>query len=81
MKIPAETQTGATFRLRGKGIKPLRSNQNGDLMCHVVVETPVKLNEKQRELLRELEEINQQDSEKHSPRAKGWLDKVKDFFE
>jgi molecular chaperone DnaJ len=50
-------------------------------MCHVVVETPVKLNEKQRELLRELEAINQQDSGKHSPRAKGWLDKVKDFFE
>lgn len=81
MKIPAETQTGATFRLRGKGIKPLRSNEHGDLMCHVVVETPVKLNEKQRELLRELEEINQKDSGKHSPRAKGFLDKVKDFFE
>ncbi|MEY3410943.1 MAG: hypothetical protein RL593_519, partial [Pseudomonadota bacterium] len=81
MKIPAETQTGATFRLRGKGIKPLRSNEYGDLMCHVVVETPVKLNEKQRELLRELEEINQKDSGKHSPRAKGFLDKVKDFFE
>ena len=81
MKIPAETQTGSTFRLRGKGIRPLRGNQHGDLMCHVVVETPVKLNEKQRELLRELEAINQQDSEKHSPRAKGFLDKVKDFFE
>ena len=50
-------------------------------MHHVVVETPVKLNEKQRELLRELEEINQKDSGKHSPRAKGFLDKVKDFFE
>ena len=81
MKIPAETQTGAVFRLRGKGIRPLRGNHHGDLMCHVVVETPVKLNEKQRELLRELEAINQQDSEKHSPRAKGFLDKVKDFFE
>jgi molecular chaperone DnaJ len=81
MKIPAETQTGSVFRLRGKGIRPLRGNHHGDLMCHVVVETPVKLNEKQRELLRELEAINQQDSEKHSPRAKGFLDKVKDFFE
>jgi len=81
MKIPAETQTGATFRLRGKGIKPLRSSDNGDLMCHVVVETPVKLTERQRELLRELEVINQQDSDKHSPRAKGWMDKVKDFFQ
>jgi len=81
MKIPPETQTGATFRLRGKGIKPLRGSDHGDLMCHVVVETPVKLTERQKELFRELEEINQQDSDKHSPRAKGWLDKVKDFFE
>ena len=81
MKIPAETQTGAIFRLRGKGIKPIRSNEHGDLMCHVVVETPVKLTERQRELLRELEEINQLDSAKHSPRAKSWMAKVKDFFQ
>jgi len=81
MKIPAETQTGAVFRLRGKGIKPLRGNENGDLMCHVVVETPIKLTDRQKELLREMEEINQQDSGKHSPRNKGWMDKVKDFFE
>ena len=81
MKIPAETQTGATFRLRGKGIKPLRSNDHGDLLCHVVVETPVKLTERQKELLRELEEINQLDSDKHSPRAKSWMSKVKDFFQ
>jgi molecular chaperone DnaJ len=81
IKIPAETQTSSTFRLRGKGIKPVRGNQHGDLFCHVVVETPVKLNERQRELLRELETINQQDTGKHSPKAKNWLDKVKDFFE
>ena len=81
MKIPPETQTGATFRLRGKGIKPLRSSDPGDLMCHVVVETPIKLTERQKELLREMEEINLQDSDKHSPRAKGWMDKVKDFFQ
>jgi len=81
MKIPAETQTGATFRLRGKGIKPLRSSEAGDLMCHVVVETPVKLTDRQKDILRELEEINLQDSGKHSPRSKGWLDKVKEFFE
>ena len=81
MKIPPETQTGATFRLRGKGIKPLRGSTNGDLMCHVVVETPVKLTERQKELLKELEEINLQDSGKHSPRSKSWLDKMKDFFE
>ncbi len=81
MKVPAETQTGAVFRLRGKGIKPLRSSDMGDLMCHVVVETPVKLTERQKELLKELEDINQQDSGKHSPRAKSWMTKVKDFFQ
>jgi molecular chaperone DnaJ len=81
MKIPAETQTGAKFRLRGKGIKPLRTSEHGDLICHVVVETPVKLTERQKELLRELEEINQMDSSKHSPRAKSWMTKVKDFFQ
>ncbi len=80
MKIPAETQTGAVFRLRGKGIKPLRSNEHGDLMCHVVVETPVKLTDKQKELLREFDDSTQADSGKHSPKAKGWLDKVKDLF-
>jgi len=81
MKIPAETQTGAKFRLRNKGIKPLRSSEHGDLICHVVVETPVKITERQKELLRELEEINQLDSAKHSPRAKSWMTKVKDFFQ
>lgn len=81
MKIPAETQTGGVFRLRGKGIKPLRTTEYGDLMVHVVVETPIKLTEKQKELLREFETSTQADSGKHSPRSKGWLDKVKDFFE
>lgn len=81
MKVPAETQTGAVFRLRGKGIKPLRSNEHGDLMVHVVVETPVKLTEKQKELLREFESSTQADAGKHSPRNKSWLDKAKAFFE
>ena len=81
MKVPAETQTGAVFRLRGKGIKPLRSSDHGDLMCHVVVETPIKLTERQKVLLREMEEINQQDAGKHSPREKSWMNKVKDFFQ
>ena len=81
MKIPAETQTGATFRLRGKGIKPLRGNENGDLYCHVLVETPVKLNERQKELLRELESLNLEDAEKHNPKAKSWFDKAKEFFQ
>ena len=80
MKIPAETQTGSVFRLRGKGIKPLRSNDHGDLMVHIVIETPVKLTSRQKELLREFEESTQADAGKHSPKNKSWVDKAKDFF-
>ena len=80
IKIPAETQSGKVFRLRGKGIKGVRSSTHGDLMCHVVVETPVNLTARQRELLMELESINEKDSAKHNPRAKSWMDKVKEFF-
>ena len=80
IKIPAETQSGQVFRLRGKGIKPIRQTSSGDLLCHVVVETPVRLTERQKELLRELDEINKKDHDKHNPRAKGFMDKVKDFF-
>ncbi len=80
IKIPAETQSGKIFRLRGKGIKGVRSHNHGDLLCHVVVETPVKLTTRQKELLQELETINQGDSSRHSPRVKSWMDKVKEFF-
>jgi molecular chaperone DnaJ len=80
MKIPTETQTGSVFRLRGKGIKPLRSSEHGDLMVHVVVETPVRLTEKQKELLREFESSTQADAGKHSPKNKSWVDKARDFF-
>ena len=81
IRVPAETQSGKTFRLRGKGIKGVRSQAAGDLFCHVVVETPVSLTERQRQLLREFEAISAQDSARHNPRAKGWFDKVKEFFE
>jgi molecular chaperone DnaJ len=80
IKIPSETQSGKIFRLRGKGIKGVRSHAHGDLLCHVVVETPVHLTERQKELLRELESINVKDSDRHNPRAKSWMDKVKEFF-
>jgi molecular chaperone DnaJ len=80
IKIPPETQTGKVFRLRGKGIKGVRSNAYGDLLCHVVVETPVNLLPRQKELLQELEEINERDSGRHNPRAKSWMDRVKEFF-
>jgi len=81
IRVPAETQSGKVFRLRGKGIKGVRSNAPGDLLCHVMVETPVKLTARQRELLQELEEsMNQEDGSRHSPRAKSWMDKVREFF-
>jgi molecular chaperone DnaJ len=81
IKIPAETQTGQVFRLRGKGIKGVRSSGYGDLFCHVAIETPVKLTARQKELLREFEAINAQDPSAHNPRAKNWFDKVREFFE
>ena len=80
IKIPPETQSGKIFRLRGKGIKGVRSASHGDLHCHVVVETPVNLTDRQKELLREFEAINDRDSARHNPRAKSWMNKVKDFF-
>ncbi len=80
IKIPPETQSGKQFRLRGKGIKGVRSSTHGDLHCHVIVETPVNLTDRQKELLREFEAINDADSDRHNPRAKSWMDKVKDFF-
>jgi molecular chaperone DnaJ len=81
IKVPAETQTGRVFRLRGKGIKGLRNQAHGDLMCHVVVETPVNLTARQRELLLELETLNQQGEGRHDPLAKSWVEKVREFFQ
>ncbi|HSV20503.1 MAG TPA: molecular chaperone DnaJ [Casimicrobiaceae bacterium] len=80
IKIPPETQSGQVFRLKNKGIRPVRGSVTGDLYCHVAVETPVKLTARQKELLREFESINDQDPGAHSPRAKSFFDKVKDFF-
>ena len=80
IKVPAETQSGKIFRLRGKGIKGIRSHVHGDLLCHLVVETPVKLTARQKELLHELETLNQEDSSRHSPRTKSWMNKVREFF-
>jgi molecular chaperone DnaJ len=80
VRIPPGTQTGQVFRLRGKGIKGVRSNAYGDLLCHVVVETPVNLTPRQKELLLELEEINRKNSGRHDPRAKSWMDKVRELF-
>ena len=80
IRIPTETQTGQVFRLKNKGIRPVRGSVVGDLYCHVSLETPVKLTARQKELLREFEAINEQDPDAHSPRAKNWVDKVREFF-
>jgi molecular chaperone DnaJ len=79
--IPEGTQSGKTFRLKGKGIKGVRSGFAGDLFCHVAVETPVKLTDRQKDLLREFEKSTTEGGSKHSPQTKTWRDKVKDFFE
>ena len=80
IELPEGTQHGKTFRLRGKGIKGLRSSYPGDLYCHVSVETPVKLTEHQRKLLKELDEAFRKSGDRHSPNAKSWTDRVKDLF-
>ncbi len=81
LKVPPGTQTGKLFRMRGKGVKPVRGGPVGDLLCRVSVETPVNLTERQKELLRELDESLRSGGKHHSPNATGWLDGVKSFFE
>jgi molecular chaperone DnaJ len=78
--IPEGTQAGKQFRLRGKGIKGVRSSYPGDLYCHVSIETPVKLSEHQRKLLKELEESLKKGGAKHSPTGSSWTDRLKSFF-
>jgi molecular chaperone DnaJ len=80
IELPEGTQHGKTFRLRGKGIKGLRSSYPGDLYCHMTVETPVKLTEHQKKLLKELDDSFRKAGERHSPNAKSWTDRVKDLF-
>jgi molecular chaperone DnaJ len=80
LKIPAETQTGKVFRLRGKGVTQVRGGGIGDLLCKVVVETPIKLTDRQKELLLELR-TSLGESDRHSPQEKSWFDGVKKFFE
>lgn len=82
LKVPSETQTGKVFKLRGKGVKSVRSSSAGDLICRVVVETPVRLTKRQRELLEEFEETFETgDAATHSPQNSSWLDSVKQFWD
>jgi len=81
LKVASETQSGRMFRLRGKGVKSVRSHSTGDLICKVVVETPVKLTEHQRKLLKEFDEAVNGSSKEHKPKAQGFFDGVKNFFD
>jgi molecular chaperone DnaJ len=80
LKVPAETQTGKLFRLRGKGVTPVRGGSTGDLMCRILVETPVNLNNKQKELLKELRVSMSGSDNKNSPKQSSWFEGMKNFF-
>jgi molecular chaperone DnaJ len=80
IKVPAETQSGRVFRLRDKGIRPVRGGATGDLFCRVVVETPVHLTREQKDLLKKFDETMRKDTKRHHPREESWLDGVKGFF-
>jgi len=80
LKVPAETQSGRVFRLRDKGVKPVRGGSRGDLFCRVVVETPVHLSAEQRDLIHRLEESLKAHATRHAPRENGFLDGVRRFF-
>ena len=78
--IPEGTQAGKQFRLRGKGIKGVRGSYPGDLYCHISIETPIKLSEHQRKLLKEFDESLNKGGAKHQPNANGWATRLKAFF-
>ena len=81
LKIPAETQTGKLFRLRGKGVKPVRGGAVGDLMCRVQIETPVRLTKEQKALVEKFRETLSSGGKHHSPQEHTWVDGVKSFFD
>ena len=81
LRIPQETQSGRLFRLRGKGVRSVRSSARGDLLCRVMVETPVNLSRKQRDILESFEDSMVDDEPRFRPRASNWFDSVKKFFD
>ena len=81
LKIPAETQSGRVFRMRGKGVRPVRGNAAGDLYCRVDVETPVNLTGEQKGLLEAFNEALLAGGDRHRPRSRSWVDGVRRFFE
>ncbi|MEN8128814.1 MAG: molecular chaperone DnaJ [Pseudomonadota bacterium] len=81
IRIPPGAQTGKIFRIRSKGVRPVRGGAQGDMLCRIHVETPVNLTKQQKVLLEELDATMQRGGKRHSPKAEGWLDGVKGFFE
>ena len=81
LKVPHGTQSGKVFKLRDKGVKPVRGGATGDLYCRVMVETPVNLSSDQKALLKQLDETLRKDAKRHNPREDSWLAGVKRFFE
>ena len=79
LKIPSGTQSGKMFRMRGKGVKSVRSQRHGDLLCRVRLETPVNLNKKQKQALHDFQE-SLGDQKHHYPDGNSWLDGLKSFF-
>jgi molecular chaperone DnaJ len=81
LKIPPETQTGKLFRLRGKGVSPVRGGGPGDLLCRVVIETPVRLNKRQKDLIKEFQDSLEGTDQQQSPKKSHWFEGVKNFFD
>ncbi|CAN5325340.1 molecular chaperone DnaJ [soil metagenome] len=81
LRVPPETQSGRVFRIRGKGVKPVRGGPVGDLFCRVTGETPVNLTPQQAELLAQFDQFVRAGGDRHSPRARSWVDGVRQFFE
>lgn len=81
LKIPEETQSGKIFRLKGKGMPGVQGSMAGDLLCRIAVETPVRLNQEQKDLLKKLKQSFEQSGSQHAPRAKSWFENLKKFFE
>ncbi len=80
VKIPAGTQTGQQFRLKGKGMNIMRSETRGDLYIEIFVETPVNLSGKQKDLFKKLADDLGSDKKGHSPESEGFLSKMKDLW-
>jgi molecular chaperone DnaJ len=79
IQVPAGTQSGHQFRLRGRGMKQLRSTARGDMYVETVVETPVNLSKRQRELLEEFDQA--EGGKSTSPESEGFFARMKELWD